>query len=50
LEEDREDNSFVMDTGYFDEETISATLEQANRFYVGSRGVLRDPERALRLF
>lgn len=49
-EQERDDHSFVMDTAYFDEETISATLEQANRFYTGSRGVLRDLERALKLF
>lgn len=39
-----------MDTAYFDEETISATLEQANRYYTGSRGVMRDLKRALTLF
>lgn len=49
-EEERNDHSFVMDTGYFDEETISATLEQANRYYTGSRGTLRDLGKALQLF
>ncbi len=39
-----------MDTGYFDEETISATLEQANRYYTGSKGVMRDLKKALQLF
>ena len=40
----------MIETGYFDEETISATLEQANRFYTGSRGVKRDLRKALRLY
>lgn len=44
------DHSFVMETTYFDEETISATLEQANRHYTGSRGVVRNLEKALQLF
>jgi TPR repeat protein len=49
-DEQRDDNEFVVETGYFDEETISATLEQANRFYTGSRGVMRDLKKALRLY
>jgi len=43
-------HSFIENTDYFDEETISATIELADNYYMGRRGYIRNVTRAARLY